>query len=64
MPHSRGVLLGTRFATFADIERRALRIANGLAAIGIEPGDCVTILMRNDAAFFEISYGVMRLGAS
>lgn len=61
--HHKGVLTGEGFVAFEDIERRARQIASGLAALGVGPGTCVAMLMRNDATFFEISYAVMRLGA-
>ena len=61
--HHGGVLNGADFVPFPNIEARARRIASGLETLGVGPGDCVAILMRNDAPFLEISYGVMRLGA-
>lgn len=61
--HHKGVLTGDDFLPFEEMEHRARRIASGLAALGVGPGTCVALLMRNDAAFFEITYAVMRLGA-
>jgi long-chain acyl-CoA synthetase len=42
---------------------RVSRIAGGLSQLGIRAGDSVALLMRNDIAFLEASYAVMRLGA-
>jgi long-chain acyl-CoA synthetase len=61
--HHKGVLTEEGFMAFEEIERRARKVASGLAALGVGPGSCVAMLMRNDAAFFEITYAVMRLGA-
>jgi len=61
--HHGGVLNGTHFMSFDLLEARARRVAGGLAAQGVGPGDCVALLMRNDIAFLEVTYGVMRLGA-
>ncbi|MGB3865251.1 MAG: acyl-CoA synthetase, partial [Xanthobacteraceae bacterium] len=39
------------------------RIAGGMQRLGVGPGDCVCILMRNDIAFLEAAYAAMTLGA-
>jgi len=57
-----GIVSGTRCRSDAEIEARVQRIAGGLRAAGIGPGDCVAILMRNDVAFLEASFGIMRVG--
>lgn len=61
--HTGGVVAAGRFVPLEDVERRARKIASGLEALGIGPGQCVAILMRNDVPFLEVSYAVMRLGA-
>ena len=38
-------------------------MAGGLAALGVGPGDCVAILMRNDIPYLIASYGAIALGA-
>jgi long-chain acyl-CoA synthetase len=54
---------GDRRIAGAEVAERARRIAGGLQALGVGPGDCVAILMRNDPAFLEATYGTMLLGA-
>jgi long-chain acyl-CoA synthetase len=49
--------------TRGALEARARRVAAGLAAAGVGGGDCVAILMRNDIAFMEASYGARIAGA-
>ena len=61
--HHGGVLTGTDFIAFDALEARARRVAMGLETLGVGPGDCVGILMRNDTPFLEVSYAAMRLGA-
>jgi len=62
-PRSTGIVSGARLRPFAEVEARALRLAGGLARLGVGPGDSVCLLMRNDIAFLEASYAVMTLGA-
>jgi long-chain acyl-CoA synthetase len=59
----RGLISGDRRRGHNDIADRAARMAAGLAALGVGPGDSVCILMRNDIAFIEAAYAAMRLGA-
>src|SRR5262245_17248111 len=54
---------GQRVRTAADFDARVLRAASGLAALGLTPGDCVALLLRNDFAFVEASLAAVRLGA-
>jgi len=47
-----------------DCEERARRAASGFRALGVEAGDAVALLLRNDFAFFEAAVGACHLGAS
>src|SRR5215813_12212643 len=58
-----GIISGERRRTHAEVADRAGRIASGLHRLGVTPGECVAILMRNDIAFIEAAYAAMRLGA-
>ena len=60
---SRGIVSGERQRDPAAVEERVRRIAGGLDRLGVGPGDCVAILMRNDIAFLEATYGEAMLGA-
>jgi long-chain acyl-CoA synthetase len=42
---------------------RIARAAAGFAALGLGPGDCAALLLRNDFAFLEASLAAARLGA-
>jgi long-chain acyl-CoA synthetase len=58
-----GIISGDRRRSHDQVADRAGRIAGGLARLGVSPGDCVCMLMRNDIAFIEAAYAAMRLGA-
>ena len=60
---STGIVSGDRMRSRQEFGVRVRRIASGLRAFGIAPGDSVAILMRNDIAFLETSYAAMTLGA-
>jgi O-succinylbenzoate-CoA ligase len=53
---------GQRY-TYQELDRRANRIAGGLARLGVQPGDRVAILMPNGIEFVESYFAVARLGA-
>ncbi|MFC7155544.1 long-chain fatty acid--CoA ligase [Halomarina halobia] len=54
---------GTDGLTYAALADRVERIAGGLALRGIGRGDRVGVLLRNHAAFVEITFALYRLGA-
>jgi long-chain acyl-CoA synthetase len=58
-----GIMSGERRRSHAEVASRAARIAGGLRKLGVEQGDCVCMLMRNDIAFVECAYAAMQLGA-
>src|SRR5664279_141552 len=58
-----GIISGDRKRSFAEVGDRVVRMAGGLARLGVGQGDSVCILMRNDIAFIEAAYAAMRLGA-
>lgn len=53
---------GRRF-TFAQMNERANRLANGLASLGIAKGDVVAFLCNNRAEIVETYFGLAKLGA-
>jgi long-chain acyl-CoA synthetase len=60
---SRGIVSSERQRDPDAVEARVRRIAGGLNRLDVGPGDCVAILMRNDIAFLEATYGAAMLGA-
>jgi 2,3-dihydroxybenzoate-AMP ligase len=53
---------GVRWS-YAELERRADRLAAGFSARGIRPGDRVLVQLPNTAEFFEVVFGLFRIGA-
>ena len=47
--------------TFKDIDVRMNRLANGLAELGVQPGERVAVLARNRPEAFEV-YGASKAG--
>jgi fatty-acyl-CoA synthase len=54
---------GDRALTYAELAARVERLADGLAARGVGPGDRVAYLGPNDIATFEVLFAAGRLGA-
>jgi long-chain acyl-CoA synthetase len=53
---------GERHITFAQLDERSSRFADGLLARGIKSGERVAILSNNRFEFFEISAGLAKAG--
>ncbi|MFM9371353.1 (2,3-dihydroxybenzoyl)adenylate synthase [Streptomyces sp. Da 82-17] len=62
-PDRIAVVDGERRWTYADLDRRADRLANGFAARGIRKGDRVVVQLPNVAEFFEVIFALFRIGA-
>ncbi len=58
-----GIGSGARLVTRNEIAARSSRAASAFKSIGLDQGDCVAILMRNDIDFFVASYAAIALGA-
>jgi acetyl-CoA synthetase len=54
----------TRTVTFAELQRDANRVANGLRALGLEPGDRVALCMPMVPEILAILYGCFKLGVT
>ncbi|HYF07018.1 MAG TPA: acyl-CoA synthetase [Acetobacteraceae bacterium] len=53
---------GERRITRGAMMERVRRAASGFAALGVGPGDCVALLLRNDFSFLEASLAATMLG--
>jgi 2-furoate---CoA ligase len=49
--------------TYSELRERAARIAGGLAAPGVRPGDRVACVLANEAELVELDWGCQWLGA-
>lgn len=54
---------GRRF-TYAQINRRTNRLANGLRATGVKAGDRIGILLMNGSEFVETFFATAKIGAT
>lgn len=58
-----GIVCGERFLDHAAFCDASARAAAGFAALGLEPGDTVGILMRNDIEFLVAQSAAAKVGA-
>lgn len=63
-PAKEALIYGPHRITYAELEDRTNRVANGLAALGIGAGDHVAVLVKNDHRFVESMLGALRAGAT
>ncbi|WBY17111.1 fatty acid--CoA ligase [Erythrobacteraceae bacterium WH01K] len=61
-PDAPALRFGERVTTFAEYDRRATQIANGLAAMGLQKGDRVAYLGKNSDQAVELTLGAARGG--
>ena len=52
-----------RRLTYAQVDRRANKVANAMLNLGIKKGDRVAILMMNSVEYFESFMGLAKIGA-
>jgi acyl-CoA synthetase (AMP-forming)/AMP-acid ligase II len=52
-----------RDTTFGQLDARSNQVAAALVASGVEPGDCVAYFGKNSDHYFELLFGVAKLGA-
>jgi len=55
---------GYRQCTFGELDLAADRIARGLLAAGVEPGDRLVLLVRPGIEFVALAFGLLRSGAT
>jgi acyl-CoA synthetase (AMP-forming)/AMP-acid ligase II len=52
-----------KVTTFADLEKRSSQVANGLLALGIQPGDRIGYLAKNTDVYYEMMFGAAKARA-
>ena len=57
------LISGKRRLPLNEFHLRTQRIARGLVETGIKEGDSVALLLRNDIAFLEATFGAALIGA-
>src|SRR5258708_34660213 len=48
--------------SYGELDRRTNALANGLAGMGVQPGDRVAILDKNSAAYLELMLALGKAG--
>lgn len=56
------ILFEDQTINYADFNSRTCSIANGLSALGAQPGDGISILMENCPEYLYVFYGIPRAG--
>src|SRR5579862_4478399 len=62
-PQAPAFIHGDRVVSFGELHERALRAAQGLADLGIGPGDRVALWLPNVPAYPILYFACVRLGA-
>jgi fatty-acyl-CoA synthase len=57
------VLTDNAAMTYSDADRQATELADGLAVLGVRPGDRVGVLMANYPEFVPVKFAIARAGA-
>ena len=63
VPDREAVVCGDRRVTYAELDERANRLANHLAAHGVGPGDHVGLYLTNSAEYLEVLLAGYKLRA-
>ena len=61
-PDHRAVVDGDQMLTYAELEDRSNRLANGLLSMGLERGDRIALLAHNRLEYVEIELAVAKAG--
>ncbi|MEV7550501.1 amino acid adenylation domain-containing protein [Amycolatopsis sp. NPDC089917] len=62
-PDAEAVVCRERSLTYAELDRRANRLANTLIEAGVKPQDPVAVLLRRDVDLVVALFGVIKAGA-
>ncbi|MGW7414780.1 AMP-binding protein [Streptomyces sp. NPDC054863] len=62
-PQQRAVRLDDRALTFAELDEYSARVAGGLLAHGVRPGDRVGLSLHHSCAYPVLYFGALRVGA-
>jgi fatty-acyl-CoA synthase len=63
LPRQVALVCGAERFTYADINRRANRVASALTGAGIGPGDVIAVLARNSIDYFCLYFATAKIGA-
>ncbi len=63
-PKDAALIFGDRKVSWEQFEERVAKLAGGLRALGLQPGDRVAMLAHNCPEYFEFNYGVPWAGGA
>ncbi|WP_213451836.1 (2,3-dihydroxybenzoyl)adenylate synthase [Rhizomonospora bruguierae] len=63
-PDALAVVAGAARLTYAELDNRCDRLANGLVALGVTARDRVVVQLPNGVEFVEVLFALMRVGAT
>ncbi|AEG51410.1 o-succinylbenzoate--CoA ligase [Sphingobium chlorophenolicum L-1] len=61
-PKSTAIRFAGEEIDYATLQTRVFQVANALADAGLQAGDRIAILARNDGAYFELLFGAATIG--
>lgn len=64
VPDKTAIIFKDQHTSYGEFDRRANQVANGLIALGIQPGDRVALFIHNLPLFMEAYYGILKAGAA
>jgi len=62
-PDAVALIDGERVTTYRTFDERCSRVANGLLALGVKPGQRIAAMDQNSDRYFEILFGAAKIGA-
>jgi long-chain acyl-CoA synthetase len=62
-PDATALIVDGREVSFGELDRRSSQAAQALRAAGVGAGDRVAFIDRNGLAFFDVTFGLAKLGA-
>ncbi|SHK00734.1 AMP-binding enzyme [Desulfatibacillum alkenivorans DSM 16219] len=62
-PNMEALVIGGLRFTYKELNERSSRLANAMKSAGIGPGDRVAYLGLNETEFFDLYFGLGKLGA-
>src|SRR5262245_7028283 len=61
-PNGLGVVAGAERPTYRQLNARANKLAHAVTALGLRRGDRVALLLRNSLEYYEVYFGLAKLG--
>ena len=62
-PNAEALVCGAQKWTWTQFDEQVMRVAQGLRAVGVKPGDRVALLLSNSSEFVIATYATLALGA-